>query len=205
MYRCRTKICGITSPQSALDCAQAGADAIGLVFYAKSSRAVSASQAASIVAALPPFVTSVGLFVDAEPAAVEAVLSEVPLDLLQFHGNESAEFCSQFPVRYMKALRMHPDRDVEADIKRHPDAAGVLLDAWASGQAGGTGHTFDWSRVPKGLEMPIVLAGGLGPGNVREAIEAVSPYGVDVSSGVESSPGIKDAGLVRTFIQNAWK
>lgn len=205
MPRCRTKICGITSPQAARECASAGADAIGLVFYAKSSRAVSIAQAAEIVAALPPFVTSVGLFVDAEPAEVHAVLAAVPLDLLQFHGSESPEYCEQFPVRYIKALRMQPGVDVVAEVQRHVKAIGVLLDAWASGQAGGTGHTFDWSRVPRDLDTPIVLAGGLGPENVREAVCSVEPYAVDVSSGVESSPGIKNPERVAEFIQNAWK
>lgn len=205
MQRCRTKICGITTPQAALDCARAGADAIGLVFYAKSARAVTASRAAEILSKLPPFVTSVGLFVDAEPAEVQAVLDLVPLDLLQFHGDESPAYCEQFTVRYIKALRMRPEADVIADIQAHRNAVGVLLDTWTSGQAGGTGQPFDWSRVPQGLDTPLILAGGLDPDNVQEAVRTVEPYAVDVSSGVESSPGNKDPERVRTFIENAWK
>lgn len=204
VQRCRTKICGITSAQAALDCADSGADAIGLVFYPPSPRAVTIEQAAEIVAKLPAFVTAVGLFVDAEPGEVRAVLDGVRLDLLQFHGDETPAYCEQFPARYIKAIRMHPDLDVTEEINRHGKASGVLLDAWSSGQAGGTGKQFDWSRVPRGLDMPIVLAGGLGPDTVAEAISTVRPYAVDVSSGVESSPGIKDPTKVRHFIQNAW-
>ncbi|HBX55202.1 phosphoribosylanthranilate isomerase [Pseudomonas sp. UBA2684] len=195
----RSKICGITRIEDALVAADAGADAIGLVFYGKSPRAVSLQQAQAIIAALPPFVTTVGLFVDASSSELSAILDAVPLDLLQFHGDETPDDCERFQRPYIKALRVQPGVDLAAQIALYSAAAGVLLDTFVAGVPGGTGEAFDWSLVPRGLNMPIILAGGLTPDNVRCAIEQVQPYAVDVSGGVEASKGIKDAEKIRAF------
>lgn len=197
----RSKICGITRIEDALVAIEAGADAIGLVFYAKSPRAVGVAQAKAILAALPPFVTTVGLFVDCGREALDAILAEVPLDVLQFHGDETLADCEGFHRPYIKALRVSPGDDVAARIAAYPSASGVLLDTFVAGVPGGTGETFDWSLVPQGLSMPIILAGGLTPENVHAAIGQVRPYAVDVSGGVEVSKGIKDAAKVRAFIR----
>lgn len=201
MNSVRIKICGITSVADGLAAVKAGADAIGLVFYAKSPRAVSLQQAGEITAALGPFVTTVGLFVDADPAFVREAAASV--QLLQFHGDESREYCEQFQRPYMKAIRMRPDLDVLAAINEYPSASGILLDAYRPGVPGGTGETFDWQRVPVHSPRPLVLAGGLNPGNVASAIQATHVYGVDVSGGVESSPGNKDKEKIDQFIHNA--
>jgi len=199
--RCRVKICGITRPGDALAAAAAGADAIGLVFHGASPRNVDVAQAAAICAALPPFVTSVGLFVDAAEADVTAVLQKVPLDLLQFHGDESAEYCRGFSRPYIKAVRMADGIDLQAVVAEYADACGLLLDSFQKGVAGGTGHTFDWERIPQGLELPLILAGGLSPDNVTEAVLRVHPWAVDVSSGVEAEKGIKDADKIIAFMR----
>ncbi|HWV10380.1 MAG TPA: phosphoribosylanthranilate isomerase [Pseudomonas sp.] len=196
----RSKICGITRIEDALVAVDAGADAIGLVFYAKSPRAVDVAQARAILAALPPFVTTVGLFVNIEREALRAILAEVPLDLLQFHGDETLADCEGHGRPYIKALRVKPGDDVAAQIAAYPSAAGILLDTFVAGVPGGTGEAFDWSLVPRDVQVPIILAGGLTPENVRGAIEQVRPYGVDVSGGVEASKGIKDAAKVRAFV-----
>lgn len=201
--RTRVKICGITRPEDARAAAAAGADAIGLVFVDASPRRLDPERARAIVAVLPPFLKVVGLFVDAPPAQVRAVLGAVPLDLIQFHGRETPEFCRAFGRPYLKALRMGPGVDVAAEAGRYPDAAGLLLDSFHPQLAGGTGETFDWSRVPRDLGRPLVLAGGLTPENVAAAVAAVRPYAVDVSSGVESAKGIKDAAKVAAFVRNA--
>ncbi|HIQ52610.1 MAG TPA: phosphoribosylanthranilate isomerase, partial [Pseudomonas pachastrellae] len=167
----RIKICGITREQDALAAAAAGADAIGLVFYAPSPRAVDPAQAARIVAALPPFVTTVGLFVDAEPAAVRAVLAEVPLDLPQFHGEESDDYCRQFGRPYLKAVRVRSADQLQDVAAQWPGAAGILLDSYKPGVPGGTGEVFDWRLVPRERDWNLVLAGGLAAGNVRQAID----------------------------------
>lgn len=203
MSTVRVKICGITRSGDACAAAEAGADAIGLVFYAKSPRAVTVPQAQAVLAALPPFVTTVGLFVDSDPAEVHRILAEVPLDLLQFHGNESAEYCDSFARPYIKALRVRPDEDVAALVAVYPNAQGILLDAFVEGVPGGTGESFDWSLIPRSLGKPLILAGGLSPANVAEAVARVQPYAVDVSGGVEASKGIKDAGKVAGFIRAA--
>lgn len=197
----RSKICGITRIEDALIAAEAGADAIGLVFYAKSPRAVSVQQARAIIAALPPFVTTVGLFVDASRDELSAILEVVPLDLLQFHGDESPAACAGFSRPYIKALRVRPGEDVAARIEPYGNASGILLDTYVHGVPGGTGQAFDWALAPQGLSTPIILAGGLTPENVRSAIEQVRPYAVDVSGGVEASKGIKDAEKVRAFVR----
>lgn len=200
--RVRSKICGITRVEDALAAVEAGADAIGLVFYAKSPRAVSAEQAAEIVQALPPFVTSVGLFVNMPREQLLAVLQQVPLDLLQFHGDESPAECEGYGRPYIKALRVRPGENVAAAMAPYAGARGILLDTFVEGVPGGTGAAFDWSLVPQGVARPIILAGGLEAHNVAAAIRQVRPYAVDVSGGVEASKGIKDAGKIRAFVKS---
>ncbi|KER99435.1 N-(5'-phosphoribosyl)anthranilate isomerase [Ectopseudomonas mendocina] len=200
--RVRSKICGITRVEDALAAVEAGADAIGLVFYAKSPRAVSVEQAAEIVQALPPFVTSVGLFVNMPREQLLAVLQQVPLDLLQFHGDESPAECEGYGRPYIKALRVRPGENVAAAMAPYAGARGILLDTFVEGVPGGTGAAFDWSLVPQGVARPIILAGGLEAHNVAAAIRQVRPYAVDVSGGVEASKGIKDAGKIRAFVKS---
>lgn len=199
--RTRVKICGITRPEDGVRAAALGADAIGLVFHPQSPRAVTVARALEIGTALPPFVTRVGLFVDAAVAEVEAVLARVPLDLLQFHGEEPEAYCVQFGHPYLKAVRMRPERDVVAYMQSYPSASGFLLDAYHPAVAGGSGERFDWSRVPADRPAPIVLAGGLSPGNVTDAVRQVRPFAVDVSSGVEASKGIKDPAKMMEFVR----
>ena len=196
----RIKICGLRTPAAARAVSRAGADAAGFVFYAKSPREVDADQAKECIDALSPMVSAVGLFVDPAPDYVEQVLSMCPLDVLQFHGDEDAAFCEQFDRPYWKAVRMRPDVDLEAVMAAHPRARAFLLDAYTPGVPGGTGETFDWLRIPK-LSRPWILAGGLSPSNVGEAIEAVAPPAVDVSGGVESAPGEKSDVLIAAFAE----
>ena len=203
MNAIRIKICGITSVADALVAAEAGADAIGLVFYAASPRAVGIEQARAIAASVGPFVTVTGLFVNADRAFVDNVLAQVPLHLLQFHGDESREYAEQFQRPYMKAIRMRPGLDVAAAIGAYPSASAVLLDAYRPGIPGGTGECFDWARVPQESMLPVVLAGGLTAENVASAIQATRIYGVDVSGGVESAPGKKDRQKIEQFIDQA--
>lgn len=197
----RVKICGITRAEDGLEAARLGADAIGLVFYPPSPRHVSTVQAASIAATLPPFITTVGLFVNPEGAQVEAVLRELRLDMLQFHGDESPEFCARFGVPWLKAVRVKPGVDLVQYAIRYRGAKGLLLDAYVEGTAGGTGQSFDWTLIPSGLLLPVILSGGLDPGNVGTAIARVRPWAVDVSSGVEASKGIKDAAKIAAFMR----
>ena len=201
--RTRVKICGITRAEDALAAAHAGADAIGLVFADQSPRRLSLDQAAAIVRALPPFVTVVGLFVDAERGLIDEALSRVALDLLQFHGTESPEQCRRYRRPYIKAISMKPDVNLPALDALYSDAAGLLLDSDHPTLAGGSGAHFDWARVPRDLTRPVILAGGLTPANVAEAIRIARPYAVDVSSGVEQRKGIKDAAKITDFIRNA--
>ncbi len=189
----RVKICGITRPEDGLAAARLGVDAIGLVFYDPSPRAVTLAQARDIVAALPPFMTTVALFVDPEPQAVEAVLNVVKVDLLQFHGDESPSFCASFARPFIKAIRMHDGIKLDEMAERYSEAQGLLLDTYVDGVAGGTGQAFDWKKAPRDFSQPIILAGGLNPNNVAEAITTAHPYAVDVSGGVEAEKGIKDA------------
>jgi phosphoribosylanthranilate isomerase len=196
----RIKICGITRAEDAKTVAASGADAIGLVFYAKSPRHVSAEQAAQLAVALPPFVTTVGLFVDAEPAFVREVLAAVPLDVLQFHGDETPEYCAQFGRPYLKAIRVKAGVDLVECAARYVGAQALLLDAYVAGVPGGTGATFDWTLIPRNLPLPVILSGGLDAENVAEGIRQVRPYAVDVSSGVEAAKGIKDAAKVAAFV-----
>ena len=199
--RTRVKICGITRAQDALQAVKQGADAIGLVFYPKSPRNVSATQAAEIVSQIPAFVTVVGLFVDAEPAFIQEVISSVKLDLLQFHGDETPSACRQYSRPYMKAIRVKNGTNLVQYAADYADARALLLDAFAEGVPGGTGLVFDWSLIPQNLPLPIVLAGGLNAENVGVAIEQVRPYAVDVSGGVEASKGIKDAAKIAAFMR----
>lgn len=199
----RVKICGITREADAQAAADAGTDAIGLVFHPASPRCVSLALAASIVRIVGPFVTTVGLFVDAAPDRVREVLACTGIHLLQLHGNETPAYCAQFGVPFIKALRMAPGLDPAVAAANYPAAAGLLFDAWDPVVAGGTGAGFDWSRLPAQRGLPLILAGGLDPTNVAEAVRQVRPYAVDVSSGVEVSPGIKDPRLIRAFIAAA--
>jgi len=199
--RTRAKICGITRVADGLAAASAGADAIGLVFYAESPRAVTVAQAREIVAALPPFVTTVGLFVNATAQEVAAILETVSLDLLQFHGDETPDYCRGFTRPYIKAVRMADGIDLHTVAAQYDDARGLLLDSYQKGVPGGTGHAFDWARIPPGLKKPVILAGGLEPANVAQAVRQVRPYAVDVSSGVEADKGIKNAERIIAFMR----
>ncbi len=198
---CRIKICGITRVQDALAVAASGADAIGLVFYKPSPRCVSIALAAELARALPPFVTTVGLFVNAAPELVREVLAAVPLDVLQFHGDETPQYCAQFNKPYLKAIRVKAGVDLLQCAADFSGAQGLLLDAFVEGIPGGTGAVFDWSLIPQNLPLPVILSGGLDADNVASAIRQTRPYAVDVSSGVEASKGIKDATKITAFIQ----
>jgi phosphoribosylanthranilate isomerase len=199
MSRTRIKICGITRSEDLLAAVAAGADALGFVFYPPSPRFVADAVAASLCCAVPPFVSRVGLFVNADPATVRATLAAVPLDLLQFHGDEDATYCEQFGKPYIKAARVRPGLDLVEFAGSFPSARGILLDAYVEGY-GGSGQAFDWSLIPRQLPLPMVLSGGLTPANVAEAVVNLRPSAVDVSSGVEASKGIKDAGKIAAFV-----
>jgi phosphoribosylanthranilate isomerase len=201
LSRVRIKICGITRPEDALHAAAEGADAIGLVFHNDSPRVVTSERANAIACALPPFVARTGLFVDAEAAFVRSMLTSVPLDLLQFHGDEPPAYCRAFGRPYIKAIRMAEGVDLPGIAREYADAAALLLDAHVPGSPGGTGRTFDWERVPVSLRTAVILAGGLTPQNVAEAIRRVRPWAVDVSGGVESAKGVKDPARVTAFIE----
>jgi len=206
--RVRVKVCGITRLEDALSAVAHGADAIGLVFYEPSARNVSISQAVEIANHIPAFVSVVGLFVNAEASYVQQVLTEVKLDLLQFHGDETPAYCAQYQRPYIKAIRVKSDTNLLQCAKDFSSAKGLLLDTYTEGVAGGTGHVFDWSLIPQqfinmqlGLLPPVILAGGLTSENVAQAIKQVRPYAVDVSGGVESAKGIKDVVKMATFMQ----
>lgn len=196
----RTKVCGITRCEDGLAAARLGAHAIGLVFYADSPRAVTPQQARAIIDALPPFVVTVGLFVNADAQSVRDTLAVAPVQLLQFHGDETAEFCGSFGLPYLRAVRVKPGVDLLQYAREFHGAKGLLLDAWVEGVRGGTGATFDWALIPRDLPVPVVLSGGLNPGNVEQAVRTVQPWAVDVSSGVESAKGIKDAAKIEAFM-----
>ena len=198
MSRTRIKICGLTRPQDVRAAVDSGADAIGFVFYPPSPRAVSIEQAAELVALLPPFVVSVGLFVNPAPGEAEAVLARVPLQLLQFHGDESESDCARHGRAWIKAARMRPGVDLLEFAASYPRASGILVDAFVDGY-GGAGKVFDWSLIPADVPAPVVLSGGLNPANVIDGVLRVRPWAVDVSSGVEAAKGIKDAVLMRRF------
>ena len=198
----RVKICGITRSVDIQAAVRAGVDALGFVFAPRSKRVLEPSLAAELVAQVPAFISRVGLFMDQDSAVVASVLGRVPLNLLQFHGTEDAAYCRQFGLPYIKAVSMVSDQAVQQALDEYPDAAALLLDSHAPGGVGGSGAVFDWAMIPA-ASMPLVLAGGLRPGNVRQAVAQVKPWAVDVSSGVEDTPGIKNEELMREFIQEA--
>jgi phosphoribosylanthranilate isomerase len=199
--RTRVKICGITRAEDARSAVEHGADAIGLVFFEGSPRHVTPEQAGRITDAVAPFVTVVGLFVDASPSRIRHVLESIPLALLQFHGHESNDDCNRYGLPFIKSVAMTPDTDLCEQIRAYPDAGGILLDAWQPQSHGGGGQTFDWTQVPHDLEVPVILAGGLTAANITAAIRQVRPYAVDVSSGVESVKGIKSAEKISAFMK----
>lgn len=195
------KICGIARVEDALAAARAGAHAVGLVFYEPSPRYVTPARAAEIIRALPPFITAVGLFVDAPAETVRAALAEAPVGLLQFHGAEAPGYCRQFGRPYVKAVRMRPGVDLLQYARDYHDAKALLLDSYVEELHGGSGAAFDWSLIPRGLPLPVILSGGLTPENVMDAVRRVRPGAVDVSSGVESAKGVKDAAKIIAFIK----
>lgn len=198
--RTRIKICGLTNVEDALFAARVGADAIGLVFYPSSPRHVKINQAIAIAKALPAFVAIVALFVNEQETVIRHILEQVPVDCLQFHGDEPPSACNIYGKRYIKAIRVREDTDIAALAAQYNDADGLLLDAYHPGQQGGTGAQFDWALAPKACQLPIILAGGLNVANVSTAIQQTRPYAVDVSSGVEAEKGIKDQGKIAAFI-----
>ena len=197
----KIKICGFTNADNAREASLLGIDAIGLVFYDKSPRHVDVESALEIVNALPPFINRVGLFVNADSSFIDEVLCEVPLDTLQFHGDESVLECTQYAMPFIKAVRVNQDTNLTQIADDYHQANGLLLDAFNKGAYGGTGEVFDWSLAKVDIDLPIILAGGLNPDTVAEAIKQVNPYAVDVSSGVESEPGMKDITKIKQFIQ----
>jgi phosphoribosylanthranilate isomerase len=199
LNRTRIKVCGITRPEDARAAVELGVDAIGLVFYPPSPRCVTVEQAWEIARIVPPFVTLVGLFVNETKLTVRRVMEAVPIQLLQFHGEEEESFCRSFHAPYVKAARVRPGLDLVKYAQAYPSAQGLLLDAWVEGFGGG-GNTFDWSLIPPRLPLPLILSGGLDAGNVSEAVRSVRPWAVDVSSGVEAAKGIKDAGKIAAFV-----
>ena len=203
--RTRVKICGITQVSDALAAVNAGCDALGFVFYPPSPRSIDAEQVKDILASVPAFVTSTALFVDPDPEFVRQVIAISSIDLLQFHGDESPSFCESFERPYIKALRMRPDTDLTSEFDTYASSQGILLDTFTPGVPGGTGETFDWSRIDSHHAPKIILAGGLTPGNVRQAINSVGPYAVDVSGGVESSKGIKDSSKLISFMNEVYR
>ncbi len=203
--RTRVKICGITNVEDALIVTRAGADAIGLVFYPDSPRYVTIEDAKNIVNHLSPFISCVGLFVDADQNFINDVLSQVKIDTLQFHGHENEQACALYDKPYIKALRVGEDFNVLEEIEKFPSAQGVLLDTYVKDKPGGTGQLFDWDKIPSenNRKKPVILAGGLTPENVKQAIQQVKPYAVDVSGGVELDKGKKDPVKVDNFIYEA--
>jgi len=203
MTSIRVKICGITRPIDAISAVKLGADAIGFVFDPTSKRAVSIADANAIIRELPPFITKVGLFVDASSKFIKSILEEVDINLLQFHGEESQADCICYSKPYIKAIKIQEKINLQERVNKFDGASGVVLDSFVSGIAGGTGQTFNWDLIDRGIKKPIILAGGLNPDNVYDAIQRVKPYAVDVSSGVESEPGIKDHKKLMKFIRRA--
>lgn len=197
----QVKICGLTRPEDAQLISQLGVDAVGLVFWSGSRRAVDVGLAQEICAELAPFVTTTALLVNPSDAEVERLLSQVPINLLQWHGDETPGQCERWQLPYIRALKAQPGSDLVAEANRYPKARGFLLDSVHEGQFGGTGKAFDWDLIPESFNRSIVLAGGLNPANVAGAIRAVRPAAVDVSSGVESAPGIKDHDKIRRFMR----
>lgn len=200
-YRTRVKFCGITRLEDAQTAVDVGVDALGFVFFPSSPRHVSLDTAARIIALLPPFVTTVGLFVNASTAEIVETMNAAPIDIVQFHGDEQPRDCEQIRRPYFKAVRMSHDVDIEIQAQRYASASALLLDSWDDGVVGGTGKVFDWERVPIGVAKKLILAGGLDPDNVASAIRRVRPYAVDVSSGIELGKGVKDGEKMKRFMQ----
>jgi phosphoribosylanthranilate isomerase len=201
--RTRVKICGFTRVEDAVFAAHLGVDAIGLVFYPPSPRNINVDQALAIVKAMPAFVTIVALFVDEQEAMIRRVLEQVPVDCIQFHGDEPPEACRIYDKRYIKAVRVQESTDIPNLAKCYDDADGLLLDAYHASEKGGTGSRFDWELIPTNCHLPLILAGGLDITNAKLAIEQVRPYALDVSSGVEAAKGIKDKDKIAAFITAA--
>ncbi len=201
--RTQVKVCGITSVDDAQLAVAAGADAIGLIFYEKSPRFVTVEQAAEIARSVPPFTTIVGLFVNASESLLQEALARIPFSLLQFHGDETEAECRRWGCRYVKVFRVRPDIPVADMVAPYTSASGYLLDSYRKGVPGGTGESFDWELIPNDLDKPVILAGGLTPGNVAEAIARVKPYAIDVCSGVEAQPGIKDPEKINALMKAA--
>lgn len=202
MERVRSKICGITNEADARTAVEAGADALGFVFYPPSPRHLELEVAVRIARQLPPFISIVALMVNAEAAMVKQVLARLPVSVLQFHGDEEAAFCEQFDHPYIKAIRVKPELDLMCEMGKHPQAQGFLLDTYKKGVPGGTGESFNWELFPRQADKPLILAGGLTPENVGRAVKQTGAYAVDVSGGVEAAAGVKDADKVRQFIAN---
>lgn len=198
--RTRVKICGITNIEDALAAVDEGADALGFVFYKPSPRYIDIQKAKDIIDKIPPFISKVALFVNADNDFVVSVIQQLSIDLLQFHGDESEAFCQSFSQPYMKAIRVQEETDMDLMAKQYHSSSGLLLDAFDSSQYGGTGHSFDWALMPKNFPLPIILAGGLKVTNIAKAIKTTQPYAVDVSSGVEKSKGLKDHLLIQQFM-----
>ena len=197
----RVKICGLTRTEDVESAVASGADALGFVFYESSPRAVSIADAQQLIRSVPAFVSVVGLFVNPTEQEVREVLEHLPLDLLQFHGDESPEFCSQFQLRWIKAVRVQNREQVIQAFNQYHEAAGLLVDAWDPDHYGGTGKSFNWDLIPSERPLPLILAGGLSSDNVFRAVEQVQPWAVDVSGGVERSKGIKDIQKISDFIK----
>lgn len=197
----RVKVCGITRGEDAQAAIRYGADAVGFVFWPRSARYIDPAVAAKITASIPPFIVAVGVYVDPDVAWVEETIRVARLSLLQFHGDETPEFCNQFSLPYIKAIRVKSDTDLLQYAKRYRGTSGLLLDTYAAEMPGGTGHTFDWQLIPSQLPLPLILSGGLNPDNVVSAIRQTKPWAVDVSSGVEASKGIKDEKKIFAFMQ----
>lgn len=203
--RTRVKICGLTRPADAVSAVRLGADALGLVFYPPSPRSVSIERACEVLAVLPPFVTVVGLFVDEAPARVQEVLSQVRIDLMQFHGDEEPDYCLSFGKPYIKAIRMRAATDLALESRRYAGAQALLLDAYHPVAKGGTGMAFEWNWAATVADARVILAGGLTPHNVRSALASVRPYAVDVSSGVEADKGVKDSAKMAAFLKEVYQ
>lgn len=197
----RVKVCGITRVEDALAAVHFGASAVGFVFWERSARYISPAGARGIVSALPPFITSVGVYVDPEAGWVDESVSAAGLNLLQFHGSESPEFCRQFSLPYIKAVRVRAGLDLLQYASLYAGAIGLLLDTYVEGEPGGTGEAFDWNLIPRNLPLPLILSGGLNAGNITRAIQQARPWAVDVSSGVEAAKGIKDSGKIAAFMR----
>lgn len=195
----RVKFCGLTHEEDIARAVKLGVDALGFVFYAPSSRSVAPDHAAMLTSSVPAFVTRVGLFVNEQPAVIQNIFERTRLNLIQYHGDETPEFCDAVGLPFIKAFRVRPGVDIQTEMERYPNASGFLLDAYVKGQPGGTGERFDWGMIPQS-NAPIILAGGLSPDNAKDAIEQVAPWALDVSGGIETKPGRKDPDKMARFM-----